>query len=85
MVRGGGMSDIKQLPVGTRIRFVKSIYGSASGDCPPCTYAKKGDGGVVTGHNCPEGHWVKWDHWPHAFGSEYGTEFIEEPQEIIQE
>jgi hypothetical protein len=70
------------LPVGTRIKFVKSLYGYASGDSPPCIYAKKGDGGVVTGHDCPEGHWVKWDHWPHAFGAKYGTEFTEEGEGI---
>jgi len=35
------------LPVGTRIRFVKSLYGSATGDSPACVYAEKGDGGVV--------------------------------------
>lgn len=71
---------ITLLPVGTRIRFVKSLYGSATGDSPACVYAEKGDGGVVTGHGTPEGHWVKWDKWPHAFGSEYGTEFVEAEQ-----
>jgi hypothetical protein len=72
------MSDKKQLPVGTRIRFVKSLYGAASGDWPACIYARKGDGGIVTGHNEFEGHWVKWDKWPHAFGAKYGLEFVEE-------
>jgi hypothetical protein len=74
------VSDKKLLPIGTRIRFIKSLYGAATGDSPPCVYAEKGDGGVVTGYNNFEGHWVKWDHWPHAFGAEYGTEFVEEQQ-----
>jgi hypothetical protein len=73
------MTDSKRLlPVGTRIRFIKSLYGAATGDSPACVYAKKGDGGVVTGHGTPEGHWVKWDKWPHAFGAEYAVEFITE-------
>ncbi len=58
-VRAKQMSNKKTLPVGTRITFVKSLYGSASEDSPPCIYAEKGDGGVVTGHDCYEGHWVK--------------------------
>jgi hypothetical protein len=66
------------LPIGTRIRFIKSLYGHATGDSPACVYAKKGELGVVTGHGTPEGHWVKTDNWPHSFGAEYGTEFTEE-------
>jgi hypothetical protein len=66
------------LPVGTRIRFIESLYGHATGDSPACVYAKKGELGVVTGHGTREGHWVKRDNWPHAFGAEYGTEFTEE-------
>jgi len=68
---------VKLLPTGTRIKFVKSLYGPATEDRPACTYAEKGDGGVVTGHGTPEGHWVKRDNWPHAFGAEYGNEFVE--------
>jgi len=72
----------KLLPIGTRIRFVKSLYGAANEESPACVYAEKGDGGVVTGHTSDlgEGHWVKWDKWPHAFGAEYGTEFVEESE-----
>ena len=66
----------KLIPVGTRIKFVKSLYGNATGDTPSCVYAEKGDGGVVTGHGTPEGHWVKRDHWLHVFGAEYETEFV---------
>lgn len=68
-------ADVR-LPVGTRIRFVKSIYGGPTSDNPAIQYAAKDDGGVVTGHGTAEGHWVKWDRWPHAFGAEYGTEFV---------
>ena len=75
------MSDNKRLlPVGTRIRFVKSMYENATGDHPAFVYAEKGDGGIVTGHGTREGHWVKWDKWPHAFGAEYGIEFIAEEE-----
>ena len=66
------------LPIGTRIRFIKSLYGHATGDSPACIYAEKGELGVVTGHGTPEGHWVKTDNWPHAFGAECGTEFTKE-------
>ncbi len=78
------MSDNKKLlPVGARIRFIKSIYGDATGDYPACVYAEKGDGGVVTGHDTPEGHWVKWDKWPLAFGAEYGFDFTEEGDGLL--
>ena len=73
------MDEKKLLPVGTRIKFIKTL---ADGPCPDAThggnlYAVKGDLGTVTGHGTQEGHWVKWDRWPHAFGAEYGTEFVE--------
>ena len=64
------------LPVGTRIVFLKSLYGDVDEFSPGCIYAKKGDGGVITGHGTPEGYWVKWDKWPHAFGAEHGVDFI---------
>ncbi len=71
-------TEIKLLPVGTRIKFIKSLYSGPTGDCPAFVYAEKGDGGVITGHGTPEGYWVKWDKWPHAFGASHGTEFIAE-------
>jgi hypothetical protein len=70
------MSDKKLIPVGTRIKFVKSLYGDATGDSPACVYAEKGEGGEVMGHGTREGHWVKTDSWPHAFGAEYEIEFV---------
>jgi hypothetical protein len=66
------------LAVGTRIRFIKTLYGAPTGETPAFVYAEKGDGGVITGHGTPEGYWVKWDKWPHAFGASHGTEFIAE-------
>ena len=57
------------LPVGTRIRFTRTLTGEATGDHPAFLYAEKGDGGEITGHGTPEGYWVKWDRWPHAFGA----------------
>lgn len=72
------MAEIAVLPVGTRITFIRSIYGEADEYQPACVYALRGDGGVITGHGTPEGYWVKWDHWPHAFGAEHGVDFIAE-------
>ena len=66
----------KLLPVGTRIRFVKTLTSGPDEDGPGNLYARRGEGGVVTGHGTPEGHWVKWDGWPHAFGAEHGEEFV---------
>lgn len=64
------------LPVGTRIVFLKTLESGPDDYSPGNLYANKGDGGVVTGHGTREGHWVKWDKWPHAFGAELGTEFV---------
>lgn len=65
------------LPIGTRIKFIKSLYGKATGERPACVFAEKDTFGTVTGHNCSEGHWVKWEHWEHPFGAVLGEEFIE--------
>jgi hypothetical protein len=66
-----------KLPIGTRIRFLKSLYAEATGDHPRLIYARKGDGGVVTGHGSREGYWVKWDAWTSAaFGAEHGVDFL---------
>lgn len=65
-----------QLPVGTRIRFLRELWEPASGDSPATLYAASGDTGVVTGHGCKEGHWVKWDQWEKAaFGARLGVDF----------
>ena len=63
------------IPKGTRIVFLRTIEEPADDYHPGALYAVKGDHGVVTGHGCREGHWVKWDKWPHAFGAELGVDF----------
>jgi hypothetical protein len=69
----------EKLPIGTRIVFLKALSQGPTGDTPAFLFARKGEGGVVTGHNDFEGHSVKWDGWPSAsFGAELGTEFQEE-------
>lgn len=72
-------SDKQRLPIGTRIVFLKTLDALACEDHPAFLYAKKGQGGEVTGHGCREGHWVKWDHWSTPFGAEYGIDFTEAP------
>lgn len=68
---GIGCNDLlgDALPIGTRIRFTKTLTSQADEFSPGNLYAKKGDGGEITGHGTQEGYWVKWDHWPHAFGA----------------
>ena len=65
------------LPVGTEIIFIKRLSSGPDDFSPGNLYAPKGGTGVVTGHGCHEGHWVKWDNWPHSFGAVCGEEFIE--------
>lgn len=65
-----------RLPIGTRIRFVKTLESGPDEDSPARLYARKGEGGIVTGHNDFEGHWVKWDGWDASFGARLGGEFV---------
>lgn len=65
------------LPVGTRIKFLKTLSSGPDEFSPGNLYAEKDDFGEVTGHGCAEGHWVKWDKWDAPFGATYGTEFVE--------
>lgn len=70
-----------QLPVGTRIKFVKELSSGPDEYSAGNLYAKKDSLGVVTGHSKFEGHWVLWDEWKSAsFGASYGNEFIEAPK-----
>lgn len=71
-LKGRPMSDehCALLPVGTRIRFLKTLECGPNEYSPGNLYARKGDEGVITGHGTWEGYWVKWEHWPYAaFGA----------------
>lgn len=66
----GGDEHCALLPVGTRIRFLKTLECGPNEYSPGNLYARKGDEGVITGHGTWEGYWVKWEHWPYAaFGA----------------
>lgn len=68
--------DLAQLAIGQQIRFLKTITQGPTEDAPAFIFAKKGELGVVTGHGCKEGHWVRWDGWQTAaFGAELGVDF----------
>jgi hypothetical protein len=70
------MSESVKFPIGTRIRFLKTLTCPPTSEHPGFHYATKGDSGHVTGHDCREGHWVKWEGWTHAaFGAELGVDF----------
>lgn len=75
--------DKTELPIGTRIKFVRGLYGAANSESPACVYAEKGDLGIVTGHGCWEEHWVKWDKWDAPFGAKLGEDFIEWVEEKV--
>lgn len=68
-------SGLVMLPVGTRIRFLRTLAEAPTGDHPALLYAEKGEGGEVTGHGCTEGHWVKTDKWKSPFGAVLNVEF----------
>lgn len=70
------MKDIL-LPVGTRIKFTKTLTSGPDEFSPGNLYAEKGDLGVVVGHDCWEGHRVKWDKWDAPFGAVHGDEFTQ--------
>lgn len=57
------------LPIGTRIRFTKTLTSGPDEYSPGNLYANEGDGGEITGHDVREGYWVKWDKWPHPFSA----------------
>jgi hypothetical protein len=65
------------LPIGTEIIFLKDLTEAPSDESPAFLFAKKDDKGIVTGHGCKEGHWVKWDKFKHPFGAKYGVDFKE--------
>lgn len=57
------------LPIGTRIRFIKTLDAPANEDHPAIVYARKGETGEITGHETKEGYWVKTDSWSASFGA----------------
>lgn len=67
-----------QLPVGTRIKFIKELSSGPDEFSPGNLYAEKDGLGEVVGHDCWEGHCVKWDEWPHPFGAIHGEEFVQD-------
>lgn len=64
-----GVVDRVGLPVGTRIRFTRTLSEGPSEEHPGRLYATKGEMGWVTGHGAREGYWVKTDSWPAWFGA----------------
>ena len=62
------MSEL--LPVGTEIVFTRTLEQGPTSDMPACIFAKKGEKGVIVGHDCWEGYWVTWERWPAKFGAE---------------
>lgn len=77
MSKANEAEDPVILPVGTRIIFTRTLQSGPDDYGPGNHYATRGDGGIVTGHDCKEGHRVKWDGWPTPFGAVYGKEFKE--------
>jgi hypothetical protein len=63
------LAAVGTLPIGTRIKFRKTLTEPACGDHPALLYAREGETGKITRHGAPEGYWVKTDNWPNAFGA----------------
>lgn len=57
------------LPIGTRIRFLRTLDAPANDETPAQIYAYQYELGTVTGHGSREGYWVKTDRWPTPFGA----------------
>ena len=78
-----GSDPCSPLPVGTRIRFLQTLYSGPDDFGPGNHYATKGQLGTVAespyGPDAGpphEGHWVFWDGWPSAqFGATLGEDF----------
>ena len=66
----------EKLPIGTRIKFIKTLDACATGDHPDIIYARKDEEGEITGHDAKEGYMVKADSWAASFGAELETEFV---------
>jgi len=48
-------------PVGTRIRFLKTMWVPGPDNDPDIIFAEKAELGRITGHNLTEGYWVTAD------------------------
>lgn len=73
----------KALPIGTRIRFIKTLDSPANEDHPAIVYARKGETGQITGHGTREGYWVKTDSWAAPFGASAAEfELIARPTDL---
>ena len=56
----------EQLPVGTRIRFKRTLGAPANEEHPNIVYAYGGEFGEITGHGCKEGYWAEVYRWRDA-------------------
>tara|TARA_R110000851_G_scaffold309738_1_gene469296 strand:+ start:53 stop:283 length:231 start_codon:yes stop_codon:yes gene_type:complete len=75
---------MEKLEIGTKIKFTRNLYSSASADCPEFDYAIKEQLGEVTGHDCREGHMVKTDDREASFGAILNNEFVRLPNSTTQ-
>jgi hypothetical protein len=68
---------------GRRIRMTRDVWDDDSGDAPACTWAKRGQTGVVTGfHTIGWGYSVQLDHDERAhFGADRDEFELVEPEE----
>lgn len=57
------------LPVGTKIRFTKTLEDGPSEERPAIIYALKDETGVITGHGSREGYWARIDSCSAPFGA----------------
>lgn len=56
------------IPIGTRIRFTRTLTEGPNEDHPAILFAQAGELGSITGHGCTEGYWAKTDDWTAPFG-----------------
>lgn len=69
---------MNQLPVGTRIRFLRTLDAPANEETPPKIYAYAGQLGRIVGGQTKEGYAVISDGCKHWFGAS------QEEFEVIQ-
>lgn len=69
-------TSIKKHPIGTKIKFIKTLTEGANDEHPGCLFATDGETGIIVSHNASEGYMVKTDSYDAPFGASYGDEFI---------